>query len=87
MLLSCAAIFIMGATYEGVKWFRVFLQMTQTQAQVLANKSCVEVSNFIFLYVSLKNILSDLVCTSDNAVFWRHLPSIGYPLTEQQASI
>ncbi|CCD66283.1 Copper transport protein [Caenorhabditis elegans] len=42
MLLSCAAIFIMGATYEGVKWFRVFLQMTQTQAQVLANKSCVE---------------------------------------------
>ncbi|CAI2319160.1 unnamed protein product [Caenorhabditis sp. 36 PRJEB53466] len=42
MLLSCAAIFIMGATYEGVKWFRVFLQMSQTQSQVLANKSCVE---------------------------------------------
>uniref|UniRef100_A0A8R1I3N7 Copper transport protein n=1 Tax=Caenorhabditis japonica TaxID=281687 RepID=A0A8R1I3N7_CAEJA len=42
MLLSCAAIFIMGATYEGVKWFRVFLQMSQTQSQILANKSCVE---------------------------------------------
>uniref|UniRef100_A0A1I7UY28 Copper transport protein n=1 Tax=Caenorhabditis tropicalis TaxID=1561998 RepID=A0A1I7UY28_9PELO len=42
MLLSCAAIFIMGATYEGVKWFRVFLQMSQSQSQVLANKSCVE---------------------------------------------
>ncbi|PIC51980.1 hypothetical protein B9Z55_002274 [Caenorhabditis nigoni] len=42
MLLSCAAIFIMGATYEGVKWFRVFLQMNQSQSQVLVNKSCVE---------------------------------------------
>ncbi|KAF1770764.1 hypothetical protein GCK72_002587 [Caenorhabditis remanei] len=42
MILSCAAIFIMGATYEGVKWFRVFLQMNQSQSQILANKSCVE---------------------------------------------
>ncbi|EGT32775.1 hypothetical protein CAEBREN_05040 [Caenorhabditis brenneri] len=42
MILSCAAIFIMGATYEGVKWFRVFLQMSQSQSQILANKSCVE---------------------------------------------
>ncbi|EFP12735.1 hypothetical protein CRE_29728 [Caenorhabditis remanei] len=42
MILSCAAIFIMGATYEGVKWFRVFLQINQSQSQILANKSCVE---------------------------------------------
>lgn len=32
MLLSCLAIFVMGAAYEGVKWFRVYLQMTQTAA-------------------------------------------------------
>ncbi|CAB3408675.1 unnamed protein product [Caenorhabditis bovis] len=41
MLLSCITIFVMGATYEGVKWFRMYL-LSQANNNVLANRSCIE---------------------------------------------
>ncbi|CAI5438703.1 unnamed protein product [Caenorhabditis angaria] len=45
IVLSCAAIFIMGATYEGVKWFRVFLSQNYAICTHFNhNKSCVEIA-------------------------------------------
>uniref|UniRef100_A0A1I7WLP1 Copper transporter n=1 Tax=Heterorhabditis bacteriophora TaxID=37862 RepID=A0A1I7WLP1_HETBA len=34
LILSFVTIFIMGAMYEGVKWFRVFLQMNHHAEQI-----------------------------------------------------
>ncbi|RCN34947.1 Ctr copper transporter family protein, partial [Ancylostoma caninum] len=38
LVLSFIAIFIMGAMYEGIKWFRVYLQMNNSMAGLAAPK-------------------------------------------------
>ncbi|EYC25323.1 hypothetical protein Y032_0012g1822 [Ancylostoma ceylanicum] len=38
LVLSFIAIFIMGAMYEGIKWFRVYLQMNNSMADLTAPK-------------------------------------------------
>ncbi|CAB3400839.1 unnamed protein product [Caenorhabditis bovis] len=47
LILSCVAIFIMGAAYEGLKWFRIYLQIQygrcatkQIPVSVTANSAC-----------------------------------------------
>ncbi|GMT34872.1 hypothetical protein PFISCL1PPCAC_26169, partial [Pristionchus fissidentatus] len=40
LLVSCVIIFAMGALYEGVKWFRVYLQMNSQKAK--NNSACDE---------------------------------------------
>ncbi|CAJ0594084.1 unnamed protein product [Cylicocyclus nassatus] len=50
LILSFIAIFIMGAMYEGIKWFRVFLQMSNS-----APKCCRQSENGI----SLQHVVQD----------------------------
>ncbi|KIH42297.1 Ctr copper transporter family protein [Ancylostoma duodenale] len=38
LVLSFIAIFIMGAMYEGIKWFRVYLQINSSMADLTAPK-------------------------------------------------
>lgn len=41
MLVSCIIIFVMGALYEGVKWFRVYLQMSKERSSRM-DTSCAQ---------------------------------------------
>ncbi|KAE9421726.1 hypothetical protein Angca_007243, partial [Angiostrongylus cantonensis] len=39
LILSFIAIFVMGAIYEGIKWFRVYLQMISSTSEFVSNES------------------------------------------------
>lgn len=38
LILSFICIFVMGAMYEGIKWFRVYLQMNSSNAELLSQQ-------------------------------------------------
>ncbi|GMT02853.1 hypothetical protein PENTCL1PPCAC_25027, partial [Pristionchus entomophagus] len=40
LFISCVIIFVMGALYEGVKWFRVYLQMSSERARMHNTSGC-----------------------------------------------
>uniref|UniRef100_A0AC34Q8D6 Copper transport protein n=1 Tax=Panagrolaimus sp. JU765 TaxID=591449 RepID=A0AC34Q8D6_9BILA len=40
LLFSCFIIFLMGAAYEGIKWFRIYLQLKETKKETLKKRTC-----------------------------------------------
>ncbi|VDM62168.1 unnamed protein product [Angiostrongylus costaricensis] len=52
LILSFIAIFVMGAIYEGIKWFRVYLQMISSTSEFVSNESGI----LIFLLKVMPNV-------------------------------